>query len=88
MQVALSRALHASARRAPGPDLFGLWARFLVRVDTGAPWTSATFLDTVRDAGLGELADRLQRLLTTRIEAPQAFVAALLAASPSPAPKP
>jgi hypothetical protein len=88
MQVALSRALHASARRAPGPDLFGLWARFLVLVDNGAPWTSATFLDTVRDAGLGELAGRLQRLLTTRIEAPQAFVAALLAARPSPAPKP
>lgn len=74
--LVVQMAVDAAGRRRPGQtcDLFCVWRDFQRRVDSGAAWTTATFVQAVHDRVGPSAADFALKAVTTSPPDPVAFL--------------
>lgn len=74
--LVVQMAVDAAGRRAPSQscDLFCVWREFQRRVDAGAPWTTATFVQVVSDRVGPGAANLTLKAVTTSPDDPVAFL--------------
>lgn len=75
--LVVQMAVEAAARAADGScDLFCVWREFQRRVDAGAPWTTATFVQVVAERVGEDTAQFVRGAVTTSPDDPEAFLRA------------
>ena len=77
--LVVQMAVDAAARRStigPACDLFCVWREYQRRVDAGAPWTTATFVQVVADRVDSDTAHFVREAVTTSPADPGAFLRA------------
>ena len=66
----LHLAVDAASRDSSNSDLFVTWKAFIQRVAEGAPWNTATYLDTIKEKANEEIANVVEAVVTEHLDAP------------------
>ena len=77
----LHLTVDAASRASSNSNLFVTWKAFTQRVAEGAPWNTATYLDTIREKANEETVIFVEAVVTQRLDAPLSLLDRSLASS-------